>query len=92
MEINQHPHACIGCPLTDLNRCIHVIIASAVSIFVFIIRIIPDTDTDIIDAAIMKQVKESLIVQFISFKIVINNTTVLLSDIGGNINPADEIF
>ena len=92
MEVNQYLHTRLRCPPSNFYCSIYIIVTTAITIAACIIRIIPYADAYIIDSAVVKQIKKSLIVKFISLKIVIFNTAVFFSNIGGDIDTSYEVI
>ena len=81
MEIDQDTHSCICSQFTHIHRFQQVIIATAVAVTGCIVRVIPYTDTYVVNTAIFQQLKKSGIIQFISFKIIIFYTAVFQSSV-----------
>ena len=92
MKINQYSHACLRGPLADLYCGCEVIVTATIAISVCIKRIVPYSDTDIVDSTFRQQVEESLVIQFFSCKIVIFYTAVFQRYIGRYIHAADKII
>ncbi len=76
MEINQYLHTGICGILSDFNGLIQIVVSTAVTISIRIIWIVPYTDSNIIYATFSHQIKEALIIQLISIKIIEFNAAV----------------
>ena len=75
MEIHQQPHVILGSPFPDLDGRVHRTVAAAVSIPRRVKGVVPDADTDVIDARFMEDFQKIL---RLSVKIVVNHSAGLL--------------
>ena len=76
MEIHQQPHVILGSPLSDFNGRVHRTVAAAVSVSFRVKGVVPDANTDVIDASIMEDFQKILL---LSVKIVVNHSAGFLS-------------
>ena len=76
MEIHQQPHVILGSPLSDLDGRVHCTVAAAVSVSFRVKGVVPDANTDVIDASIMEDFQKILL---LSVKIVVNHSAGFLS-------------
>ena len=82
MEIDQNPHSGFGSQFTHVYSFLQVIIATAVAVTGCIVRVVPYTDTYVVNTAVFQQFEKSCIIQFISCKIIIFYTAVFQSSVG----------
>ena len=88
MEVHQQLHAVFRCPLSDGHRVVNIAVASAVAVARPVKRIVPDADTDIVDAVFGQNAVNIL---FLSFVVIIPDTALFQRRNAGSIHAQNEI-
>ena len=89
MEIHQQFHAILSGTFADFHRIVDVAVAAAVAVAVCIVGIVPDTDTDIIDAVLAQDLIDIL---FRSVEVKILHTALFQRRNAGGIHAHDKIL
>ena len=92
MEIDQHPHARLRGKLSHGYCLCKVIVSASVAVSVPVIRVVPHTDSHIIDTTLLEESEESCPAQRIARKILERDTAVHLRKIGGHIHALDKVI
>ena len=76
MEIDEHLHSCVCSPFSNQKCCVNIIISTTVSISFAIVRIVPHTNSYIINSTSRQKIEKSLVIYFSSIVIIKLHATV----------------
>ena len=89
MEVDKQLHAVLCSTLTDLDSVVDITVTAAVALAILVIRIVPDSDTDVIYAVVRKNF---IYVLLCAVKIVVFHTAFLKGGNGRCVHTHDKVL